>query len=41
MQQLVMEPNYDSVNTVADFITRIKNDEVVSEEEINAAMSNY
>ena len=37
----VMEPNYDSVNTVADFITRIKNDEVVSEEEINAAMSNY
>ncbi len=35
----VMEPNYDSVNTVADFITRIKNDEVVLEEEINAAMS--
>ena len=36
----VMEPNYDSVNTVADFIERIKDDEVISQDEINAAMSN-
>lgn len=36
----VMNPNYDSVNTVADFIERIKNDEMVSQDEINAAMSN-
>ena len=34
----VMEPNYDSVNTVADFITRMQNGEVLSEEEVNAAM---
>lgn len=37
----VMIPDYDSVDTVADFIERIKDGEVVSEEEINAAMSNY
>ncbi len=36
----VMNPNYDSVNTVADFIERIKDDEVVSQDEINAATSN-
>ena len=34
----VMEPNYESVNTVADFIARMKNGEVLSEAEINAAM---
>lgn len=37
----VMIPDYDSVNTVADFIERIKSGEIISEEEINAAMSNY
>ena len=35
------EPNYDSVNSVASFITRIKNDEMISQDEINAAMSSY
>ena len=34
----VMEPNYESVNTVADFITRMQNGEVLSEAEVNAAM---
>ena len=34
----VMEPNYDSVNAVGDCITRIKNDEVLSQEEVNAAL---
>ena len=34
----VMEPDYDSVATVADFITRMKNGEVLSEAEVNAAM---
>ena len=37
----VMIPNYDSVETVSDFIERIKSGEIISEEEINAAMSNY
>lgn len=35
----VMYPDYDSVNTVADFMNRIKNGETISEEEINAAMN--
>ena len=35
----VMEPNYDSVNAVADCINRIKNDELISQEEISAAIS--
>lgn len=34
----VMEPDYDSVATVADFITRMKNGEMLSEAEVNAAM---
>ena len=34
----VMEPDYDSVSTVAEFITRMRNGEVLSEAEINAAM---
>ena len=36
----VMEPDYDSVAKVADFITRIKNGEVISEAEVNAALEN-
>ena len=36
----VMEPDYDSVNEVADFINRMKDGEVLSEEEVSAAMSN-
>lgn len=34
----VMEPDYDSVNTVSDFITRMRNGELLSEEELNTAM---
>lgn len=36
----VMEPDYDSVDEVADFINRMKDGEVLSEEEVSAAMSN-
>lgn len=37
----VMVPNYDSVDAIAGFINRMKDGEVISEEEVNAAMSNY
>lgn len=37
----VMTPNYDSVEAIAGFINRMKDGEVISEEEVNAAMSSF